>query len=54
MPTQSVADIHRISFMSLARLADDDVEIEHQTDADGLATATLNWRSVRSDLEERV
>lgn len=54
LPTQSVADIHRISFMSLARLADDDVEIEHQTDADGLATATLNWRSVRSDLEERV
>ena len=43
--------IARISYMALCRLASDDVELEHLTDADGIARTAVNWRGVRDDLE---
>lgn len=47
----SAPAITRVSFMQLMRLASDDVEIEHTTDADGLASTMVTWRSLRDDLE---
>lgn len=44
-------DVARISYMALCRLASDDVELQHLTDADGHATAAVSWRGVRDDLE---
>ncbi|WP_287916087.1 hypothetical protein [Comamonas sp.] len=43
--------IARISYMALCRLASDDIELEHLTDADGIARTAVNWRGVRDDLE---
>lgn len=43
--------ITRVSFMQLMRLASDEVQIDHVTDADGLAQLAVTWRSVRDDLE---
>lgn len=40
------ASIRQISIMALATLASDEVEIEHLTDADGIATTTLGWQAV--------
>jgi hypothetical protein len=37
-------DVRRISFMAVARLATDAVEIEHLTMADGLATSVTPWQ----------
>lgn len=45
------AQVARISYMALCRLASDDVEIEHLTDGEGVARAAVNWRGVRDDLE---
>lgn len=42
--------IRQISFMALATLAHDEVEIEHVTDADGTATSTLGWQAVVPDV----
>lgn len=42
--------IRQISFMALSTLAGDSVDIEHVTDAGGLATATLGWQSVVPDV----
>lgn len=39
----------RVSFMALCTLAHDAVEIEHATDQEGLATATLGWQAVVPD-----
>lgn len=44
-------DVVRISYLVLFRLADDDVRIEHLTDADGHARVSLTFRGVRDDLE---
>jgi len=44
------ASIRKISFVALSTLAGDSVEIEHVTDADGLATSTLGWQSVVPDV----
>lgn len=42
--------IRQISFMALSTLASDEVEIEHLTDADGVATATTGWKAVVPDV----
>lgn len=41
--------IRLISFLALCSLASDEVEIEHVTDTDGLAKATLGWQAVVPD-----
>ena len=41
--------IRQVSFLALATLAGDGAEIQHVTDADGEATATLGWQSVVPD-----
>lgn len=42
--------IRAISFMALSTLASDEIEIDHATDADGLATATTGWQAVVPDV----
>jgi hypothetical protein len=42
--------IRAVSFMALSTLASDSVEIDHATDADGLATATTGWQAVVADV----
>lgn len=39
----------RISWMALSRLSRDEVEINHQTDSEGVATCSLTFRGVRDD-----
>lgn len=43
-------EIESISFMALCTLASDEVEIEHVTDANGVAHATLGWQAVVPDV----
>ena len=51
-PTGSAGvSVNRISFMTLARLEQDDVELLHITDADGAAACEVMWRGRRDDLE---
>lgn len=45
------SQVARISFMTLCRLASDDVELEHLTDQDGVARCAVTLRGVRDDLE---
>ena len=40
-------DIIRISFMSLCRLSNDSVVIEHLNDSDGIAKSSATFRGVR-------
>lgn len=47
----SVEQITDISFMTLCRLNSDDITWEHITDADGLASVSVNFRGVRDELE---
>lgn len=42
--------IRQVSFMALSTLASDDVEIDHATDQDGLATSTTGWQAVVPDV----
>ncbi|MCL2076649.1 MAG: hypothetical protein FWH15_09510 [Betaproteobacteria bacterium] len=44
-------EIARISYLSLMRLADDDVAIEHITGDNGISRVSLTFRGVRDDLE---
>lgn len=44
------AQIRQVSIMALSTLANDSVEIEHITDADGTATSTLGWKAVVPDV----
>lgn len=44
----SPGDVRQISWLSMCALAGDSVEIDHDTDADGVATATLQWRAVQN------
>lgn len=46
-PTQ----VRRISYLVLSRLSQDDVELEHPTDADGITHLAVTFRGVRDDLE---
>ncbi len=50
-PAPAASNIARASFMALARLAGDEVQIDHITDADGLARVATTWRSLRDELE---
>jgi len=42
--------VRQISFMALCTLASDDVELDHATDQDGLATVTTGWQAVVPDV----
>jgi len=42
--------IRAVSFMALCTSASDEVELDHATDADGLATATTGWQAVVPDV----
>jgi hypothetical protein len=42
--------IRAISFMALCTLGSDETEIDHQTDADGIAAATTGWQAVVPDV----
>lgn len=42
--------IRQVSFMALSTLASDNVEIDHATDQDGIATATTGWQAVVPDV----
>lgn len=42
--------IRRVSFMALCAQASDEVEIDHATDADGVATSTTGWLAVVPDV----
>ena len=44
------AQVARISYMALCRLASDDVELEHVTDADGVTLAGVTLRSTQDDV----
>jgi len=46
----SPSKIRAISFMALCTLASDEIEIEHTTDQDGMATCTLGWQAVAPDV----
>lgn len=43
-------DVARISYLALCRLDQDDLELLHETDADGSTTCSAIFRSVRDDL----
>lgn len=42
--------IRQVSFMALSTLASDEIEIEHVTDAEGVAKATTGWQAVVPDV----
>lgn len=42
--------VQRISYMALCRLEADSVEIDHQTDSDGVAASRVVFRSIRDDI----
>lgn len=44
------AAIRAVSFLTLSQLASDQVEIDHVTDADGVAISATRWEAVRRDL----
>jgi len=44
-----LADVARISFMTLCRLDQDEVEIHHETDSDGVASSQVIFRSTKYD-----
>lgn len=45
-------DVLRISYMARCRLTSDSIEIQHQTDSDGVANSTVQFRSIRDDIDE--
>nr|WP_308006605.1 hypothetical protein [Xanthomonas albilineans] len=47
----SPAAVRRVSWLQLMRLQDDAIEIDHQTDIDGLANVSAMFRTLRDDLE---
>ncbi|WNY75977.1 phage tail protein [Pasteurella multocida] len=44
-------EIIKVSFITLSRLESDTISWEHKTDAEGVAMVSMNFRSVRDDLE---
>ncbi|ALT58006.1 tail assembly protein [Pseudomonas phage SM1] len=46
-----VTKVKRISFMALCRLDQDFIEINHETDIEGLGSCKTTWRSLRDDME---
>lgn len=47
-PVEQITDV---SFISLCRLNSDEIQWQHITDADGLASVSVNFRGVRDELE---
>ncbi|OKR64411.1 hypothetical protein BH599_30035, partial [Pseudomonas aeruginosa] len=45
------SDVARISFMTLCRQDSDSVQITHETDTDGISTASTVFRGVRDELQ---
>lgn len=47
------AGVHvmRICYLQLVRLDQDEIELQHVTDADGVATVQVVWRTLRDELE---
>jgi hypothetical protein len=46
----ALGDVSRISYMALCRMDQDEIELLHETDSDGLAKAHTVFRSIRDDL----
>ncbi|HEX7111721.1 MAG TPA: hypothetical protein VF216_04705 [Mizugakiibacter sp.] len=46
----SAAAVRVISFMTLAELASDGIDLDHVHDVDGIAQCTTGWRGVKNDL----
>ena len=46
----SVAQVAQISWLSMCQLASDSVQIDHDTDADGVASSKLSWQAVQNDV----
>ncbi|WP_458068630.1 hypothetical protein [Rhodanobacter sp. BL-MT-08] len=44
------SDVRAVSFMTLAELADDSIELDHVTDADGILQVTTAWEAVKDDV----
>lgn len=44
------SQVRQIGWLSVCQLASDTISIEHDTDADGVAVATLNWQAVKADV----
>ena len=42
--------VRSIGWLSMCAAASDTTQIQHQTDADGVAYASLNWRGIKSDV----
>lgn len=42
--------VRQINLMSVCAAANDTVQIQHQTDADGVATAIINWQTLANDI----
>lgn len=49
--TYEASDFLRISYMAWCRLDQDFIEIQHETDIEGLSTAKAVFRSLRDDIE---
>lgn len=49
--TLTPGTVRRISFMALCRMDSDEVEIQHETDSEGLARCQVVMRSLRDELE---
>jgi hypothetical protein len=45
-----LAQVRQINWLSLCQLASDSAKLSHATDADGVATATLQWQAVANDV----
>lgn len=46
----TASQIRMISFMALSTLSSDEVEIDHETDASGVAKSTTGWKAVVPDV----
>lgn len=46
----AAGDVRVISFLTLAEQAADSISIDHLTDADGVAQASMNWAGIVNDL----
>jgi hypothetical protein len=44
-------DVRRICYLALMRMSEDEIEIEHVTDIQGIARAAITWQGERDELE---
>lgn len=50
-PASAGVQVTRISYLQLVRLDQDEIELHHLTDADGVARVQVVWRTLRDELE---